>query len=142
MKIEINKDMVGNASVDSVWSALTDFSRESEYWTNIRDVRIIEESGNTLTREAVVGPRGFGMKTLQKLRFDLGSSFNISITGDSVRGRRDISLSPEPDGRTRVKLVWELDILDAPEFVQGIVKKQLDKASEKALKRVFEDASR
>lgn len=141
MEIEIEREKTGSADVASLWSALTDFSKESDYWTNIRNVRVIEENGNTVKREAVVGPRGFGMKTFQTLTFDLGKSFDVEISGDRVTGKREISLREENE-RTKIIVKWMLDIGDAPGFVKSIVTTQLGKATEKALEKIFSDASK
>lgn len=141
MEVNISCEKAGSVDIASVWSALTDFSKESEYWTNIRNVKVLEERGNTIKREAVVGPRGFGMKTLQILHFEFGKSFFVEISGEHVTGMREISLQSD-NGKTKIAVKWWLEIGEVPAFVKGIVTKQLGKATENALEKIFRDASK
>ncbi len=141
MKVDVRKEKSGNVDVDSLWSALTDFAKENEYWSNIRNIKVLEEGDNTIRREATVGPMGFGMKTTQTLEFVLGKSFVVKIDGDQVKGHRDIVIKPNGNGVTTVQVSWELEVKDAPGFVQDIITKQLCKSTERALERIFSDAA-
>lgn len=136
MKISVEKDYTIRTAKDLVWKALTDFSRETEYWGNIKDITVLKEDGNLIVREATVGPMPFGARTKQTVTFVPQKAILVKIEGASMSGDRTIHISENGSEETKVKVEWNLEIKEVPAFVQGIVSGQLTKATDRAIKMI------
>jgi len=136
--LRVEKEKIVNGSMEECWKVLTDFSRETEYWPNIRKIRVIRETGNSIEREAVVGPPAFGAKTRQTLTLDSPHTMLVKFEGDGLKGFRDIRLIEIESGRTKISVLWELEFGSIPGFVLNIIKSQIIKTTESALTRINE----
>ena len=137
--MNISKSREIGASVDSVWELLTDSAREQKYWTNIRNVKVLSERGNTIEREATVGPPGYAHRSHQKITLDEKKSISLLLKGEAMTGERTITLSEEGP-KTKVKVEWNLKMDGVPNFVNSIVKNQISSITSKALSRIAADA--
>ncbi|MGH9920487.1 MAG: type II toxin-antitoxin system RatA family toxin, partial [Nitrososphaerales archaeon] len=117
------------ASVDRVWALISDTDRDESYWGAIRDVKVLKKEGNTIEREAMVGPKAFSHKSHQIIVFDPKKTIELSMTGTTMDGGRTIRFVPTGPKSTRVDVVWDLKLKDVPGFVQTIVKGQISKAT-------------
>jgi hypothetical protein len=131
-----------HASVDHVWGIMSQTDDDQKYWTAIRDVKVLSKSGNTIEREATVGPSGFGHRSRQTIILDPKKSIKLTMSGNPMTGERSIILVPLGKNSTRVDVEWNLELKDVPGFVEGIVKNQISKATEKALAKIAEEAGR
>jgi hypothetical protein len=126
------------SGVEEVWALVSDTDRDEEHWGAIRDVKVTKREGNTIEREATVGPRGH--KTKQTLSLDPKRSIQLRFTGDGLAGQRDVWLVPLGERDTRVDVSWRLEVSGVPSFVQGLVKSQISRSTRDALKRFKEEA--
>ena len=138
--VTIEKSCEMLASVDRVWELISDTDKDQEYWGAIRDIKVLKRDGNTIEREATVGPRAFAQKSRQTLVLDPKKSIELTMAGEGMGGERKIVLVPTGEDSTRVDVSWNLEVKNVPGFVQGIVKGQISKATEDALKRFKEEA--
>jgi hypothetical protein len=60
--ITIDKSCEIPSSVDRVWEIVSDTDKDETYWTALRDIKVLRKEGNTIEREANVGPRAFAQK--------------------------------------------------------------------------------
>ena len=140
--IEIVKSREISAGVGRVWELISDTDRDEERWGAIRDIKVLKREGNTIEREATVGPRAFGHKGRQTIVLNPKKSIGLTMSGEGVTGERTITLVPKGEGSTRVDVSWKIDVKDVPGFVQGIVKGQISKATEDALEKFQQEAER
>jgi carbon monoxide dehydrogenase subunit G len=140
--VVLAKKQTIKAGLDEVWDVLSDMDKEREYWTNVRDIKVLGTEGNKVEREATVGPRAFAQKTRQTLVFSPKKSIRLSIEGESMSGERTIMVSPAGEAETTVEVVWGLELNGVPGFVEGIVKGQISKVTEEALKKIATEAER
>ena len=119
---------------------LVDWENEKKYWTNERDIKVLSSDGATIEREATVGPRGFAQKTRQKLVLDPRKSVKLSLKGEQIAGERTILLLPLGNEKTRVEVTWSLRLSGLPGFVEGIVKNQIAKVTDEALRKIGDEA--
>ncbi len=133
--IEINETRDIKADIESIWKVLTDESRETYFWSSLRNIEVEERSDTKIIREATVGPRLFGMKTRQVISLDYGKFIGLEITGDRIDGSRKITLTQE-GGSVSVNVVWSLNLKDVPDFVIGIVQTQITKVTREALDKI------
>ena len=136
----ITKNREVRAGVDRIWEILVDWENERKYWTNERDIKVLSSDGNVIEREATVGPRGFAQKTRQKIVLDPKRSIRLSLEGEQIAGERTIVLTPMSKNETRVEVAWDLVLDGVPGFVEGMVKNQIAKVTEDALRKVAEAA--
>jgi uncharacterized membrane protein len=126
------------SSVDSVWALISDIDRDGERWGAIRDVKIVKREGSTIEREATVGPRGH--KTRQTLWLEPKKTIQLRFVGDGLKGERRVSLVPLGKNETRVDVSWRVEVDGIPAFVHGLVKHQLSRSTQDALKKFKEEA--
>jgi len=136
--IERSCEIISN--VDRVWELVSDTDKDEAYWGAIKDIKVLKRDGNTIEREAVVGPRAFARKSRQTLVLDPKKSINLTMAGESMSGERRLILVPMGKNSVRVDVTWKLEVKDVPGFVQGIVKGQISKATENALKKFKKEA--
>jgi len=140
--VTIEKSCEMLAKVERVWELISDVDKDPEYWGAIRDVKVLKKEGNTIEREAVVGPRAFAHKSRQTIVLDPMKSIELTMTGEGMTGDRKVVLVPMGKNSTRVDVSWHLEVRDVPGFVQNIVKGQISRATEEALKRFKREAER
>ena len=138
--VAIKKSRVISASVDRVWEIMSNTDEDQKYWGAIRDIKVLRKHGNTIERDANVGPSAFSQKSRQTLILDPKKSIRLTMTGGSMKGERTIVLVPTDENGTTVDVEWNLEVTNVPEFVQSIVKNQISKATEKALGKIAEEA--
>jgi len=138
--ITIDKSCEMPSSVDRVWEIVSDTDKDETYWTALRDIKVLRKEGNTIEREASVGPRGFSHASRQTLVLDPKKSIKLTMTGAPMAGERNLVLVPLGKNNTRIEVSWRFEVKDVPGFVQGLVKGQISKATEEALKRIKEEA--
>lgn len=133
--ISIRKSGVVNANINSVWKVLLDEEKESSYWKEIRNIVVKSRSGNTIEREAIVGPRLFGLKTHQVVTMFPKTRILLRFAGEQVTGQRDVELNQD-GSETQINVSWELELKEVPDFVQGIVQNQISKVTEGAIEMI------
>lgn len=138
--VRIEKSCEILANVDRVWELLSDTDRDESHWGAIRDIKVLRREGNTIEREATVGPRAFSQKSRQTLLFDPKKSIELTMIGEGMEGERRIVLVPLGKNSTRVDVSWKLEVKGVPGFVQSIVGGQISKATEDALKKFKKEA--
>ena len=139
--VTINKSCEILASVDRVWELLSDTDKDEEHWGAIRDIKVISKVGNTIEREATVGPRAFAHKSRQTILLDPKKSIGLTMVGEAMSGGRR-SLGPFGQEQHPDRRLGKLEVKDVPGFVQNIVKGQISKATEEALKKFKKEAER
>jgi carbon monoxide dehydrogenase subunit G len=140
VKIEKSCDML--ASVDRVWELISDTDRDQENWGAIKDIKVLKRDGNTIEREAMVGPGAFARKSTQTLVLEPKRSIGMTMAGEGMGGERKIILVPTGENSTRVDVSWSLEVKGVPGFVQNIVKSQISKATDAALKKIKKEVER
>lgn len=138
MKISKSREVL--SSVDRVWELFTQTDSDPKYWAQIRDVKVLKAEGNTVEREATVGPKTFAQKSHQVVVFDPKKTIRLTMKGGTMDGERVITLVPMGKNSTRVDVEWELKLRDVPGFVQTIVKGQISKTTESALEKIAKEA--
>jgi hypothetical protein len=138
--VTIDKSCEILTSVDRVWEIISDTDKDEAHWGAIRDIKVLKRDGNTIEREAMVGPRAFAHKSRQTILLDPKKSIGLTMVGEAMSGERKIVLVPLGKNSTRVDVSWKLEVKDVPGFVQNIVKGQISKATDDALKKIKREA--
>lgn len=130
------------ANLDSVWKVVSDTENEERYWTNLRDVKVVKRDGNTIVREAKVGPSGFAQRSKQTIILEPMSAVGLTMTSDALDGERTIRLAPAGEDGTRIEVVWKLRPKNVPRFVEGILKDQIAAVTDLALAKIANSVER
>jgi len=139
--IRIAKAKIIEASLDQVWDIISDQNNENGHWTAIKNIRILRENGNTIEREEIVMRGLIGdVKSIQTLLLDPKKTISLKLTGGPMIGTRKITLTPQSKDRTKVDVVWELELKGIPEFAETFVKNRILELTENALARIARDA--
>lgn len=138
--VSISKIREIYATLDTVWDIISDIDNDQKYWTNIRDIKILTNDGRTIEREVTAGPVGFSQKSRQTIVLDPKKSIKLTMISDQMTGERTITLVPVERNVTRVDVLWNIEVKNAPGFVQGIMKNQISSATEMALAKIAEEA--
>jgi uncharacterized membrane protein len=138
VKISKSREML--SGLDKVWAIFADVDNDPKYWSQIRDIKVQKSEGNMVEREATVGPKTFSHKSHQVLVFDPKKTIRLTMTGGPMDGERTITFVPTGKKSTRVDVEWDLKLKDVPGFVQTIVKGQIGKATDDALKKIKQEA--
>lgn len=134
--VKISKSLDLPAGLDKVWGVFSDVQSDPKYWSQIRDIEVKKVEGNTVERDATVGPTAFSHRSHQVIVLEPKKRIKLTMKGAPMEGSRTITFVPKGDDSTRVEVEWDLELKDVPGFVQSIVKGQIGKTTEKALERI------
>ena len=119
---------------------------EQRYWPALKNIKIRSRNGNTIEREATVGPpKTFGpfgnAKSLQTLVLDPENKLStLTMTKGPMLGTRKIVLRSVGEKETRVDVSWEYEMKGVPGFAQGFVKDNISEVTEGALAQIAREA--
>jgi ribosome-associated toxin RatA of RatAB toxin-antitoxin module len=140
--IKINKNREISAPVDLVWDVISNMDNEQKYWTNLKDIKVLNRKGNTIEREATITRGKFGdVKSLQTVIIDpKEKSITVNMTKGQMHGTRKTTLDFLSEDKTKIEVAWEFEMEGVPEFALGNVEDAISKTTEKALAKIAEDA--
>lgn len=125
------------APVEKVWAIVSDVDNEPKYYSGLNSVKNTRKEGNIVEREITVGFRG--QSSRQRVEIDnQGKSIIVTNLDGHIRGTRTVSLT-SVGSATRVSISWVLDLTDIPFIGRSIVRKNLEKSTDDALKRLSEE---
>jgi len=127
------------ATLDSVWSVISDIDREPEFWHGTKSIKNIIKTGNTIQREVVIAFRNSKCKEIVKL--DNKKSINIEIIQGPIRGKKAITLKTINNHATRIEVEWDIRLSGFYGIFTGMIKKHILKGTEEALERISEKVS-
>ena len=137
--VKISKSKVMLTSVEKAWDLISNVDNDPKYWSQIRDIRVTKAEGNTVERDATVGPKTFSHKSHQVLVFDPKKTIKLTMMGGPMDGERTITFVSLGKNNTRIEVEWDLKLKDVPGFVQTIVKGQISKATDNALEKLAKE---
>jgi carbon monoxide dehydrogenase subunit G len=140
--IQISKSQEAAAPVEKVWAIVSDFETENRPWTDLRDIKILSRSKDSLEREAKIrrGPLGEA-KSIQRLVVDPAQhTTTLTMTKGPMLGTRNITLVRTGDNQTRIEVLWSFEMKGVPEFALGFVRDNIARATEKALARIVKES--
>jgi hypothetical protein len=111
--------------------------KDPEYYDGLNSVKNISKIGNVIEREVVVGflkHEGRQTVTLNPKR-----SVEVKMTEGPMIGTRVTALNSLSNSKTRIEISWSIEFR-VPPFVQSMVKVEVAKGTEKALKKIAKEA--
>ncbi len=131
--IKINKNREVSAPVDLVWDVISNMDNEQKYWTNLKDIKVLNRKGNTIEREVTITRGKFGdVKSLQTVIIDpKEKSITVNMTKGPTVGARKITLDSPGEDKTKIEAEWEFEIKGVPVFAKAFVERGISKVQRK-----------
>ena len=128
-----------NASVDKVWSIVSDIDNEPKFWKGTKEVKNISKDGNIINREITIAFRD--QKCLQEVRLQPKERIEAKFTKGIIDGEKIISLIPKEE-RTILRTVWDIKLTGIMGMFTGMIKKHIKSGTEQAMQNIKEEIER
>ena len=128
------------ASLDKVWSIISDIDNEPRYWHGTKSVKNIHKDGNTVQREIVIAFRESRCREIVIL--DPKKSVKANILDGILRGtEKDILVNSNGPNGTKIEIVWNIKLSGFKMMFATIMKKHIKQGTEDALTRIANTAA-
>jgi carbon monoxide dehydrogenase subunit G len=131
--VVISKSREVNADTERVWGVISDVDNEPKYYDGLGSVKNISRDGNIIEREVVVG--FLKHEGRQTVMLKPKTSVEVIMTKGPMTGKRVTTIIPLGYHKTKIEIEWDVE-LRVPTFVQGMVKGEIEKGTERALDRI------
>ncbi len=132
--ISITANRVVAAPLDEVWDIIANIDNDANYYSGISDIKNISKDGNKVEREVTVG--FFKHKARQTIILNPKKSIEVKMDEGPLQGTRITTLRQVDRIKTRIDVAWSFIPSGVPNFVHGIIKNEISKGTEEALKKI------
>jgi uncharacterized protein YndB with AHSA1/START domain len=130
-----------SAPVDQVWNIVSDVDNETKYWSTSKNIKNINKTDNIIEREVTVRAGPQDAKTHQFVTVNPEQMLiQTNITEGPVTGTKVITLTPLSDNKTKVDVLWNLDLSSIPTLIRGFAKDNFMKTTEEAFGKIAQAA--
>lgn len=132
MKLEESVDI--QADRVRVWLAISDFSRESEYWQGIKEVKVLFKDNNTMVREVI--QYFMNSRSLQKVIIHPKNSIEYFYLQGPMKGTKVLFIEPIKETLTRLNAAWHVRLSWRLALLSPIIKRHIREGTRNALRRI------
>ena len=136
---QIHSSRVVSASVDRLWNSITNLGNDTA-WNQVDTMKITKKTGNIIEADTTVGPQALNLKSHEIITLHPKQSVETNVTQGPITGSRAVTLSPLSENKTKIDVLWNIDMPGVPFFAKGIAKDGFMKATEGALNRLTQAA--
>ena len=136
---QIHSSREVSASVDRLWKAIANLGNDTA-WNQVDSMKIIKKKGNMIEADTTVGPQALNFKSHEIIMLHPKQSVVTNVTQGPITGSRVVTLSPLSENKTRIDVLWNIDMSGVPFFAKGFAKDGFTKATEQALDRLTQAA--
>jgi uncharacterized protein YndB with AHSA1/START domain len=138
-QIKVSREI--SAPVDQVWNIVSDVDNETKYWSTSKNIKNINKTDNIIEREVTVRAGPQDAKTHQFVTVNPEQMLiQTNITEGPVTGTKVITLTPLSDNKTKVDVLWNLDLSSIPTLIRGFAKDNFMKTTEEAFGKIAQAA--
>ena len=137
--VQIHASVEIDASVDKIWSTISDLDSEPRFWKGTKEVRNISKEGNTVTREVTIAFKD--SKCMQTVTLYPKEKIQIQFTKGVIEGTKTLTLV-QTENKTRLEVFWDMKLSGMMGMFTGIIKKHIQSGSEQALESIKQEAQR
>ena len=134
---QIHSSREVSASVDRLWNTIANLGSDTA-WNQVDTMKIIKKTGNTIEADTTVGPQN--AKSHEIITLHPKQSVVTNVTQGPITGSRVVTLSPLSENKTKIDVLWNIDMSGVPFFAKGFAKDGFTKATEQALNRLTQAA--
>ena len=132
--ISINANRVVAAPLDEVWDIIANIDNDANYYSGISDIKNISKDGNKVESEVTVG--FFKHKVRQTIILNPKTSIEVKMDEGPLQRTRITTLNRVDRIKTRIVVAWSFIPSGVPNFVHAIIKNEISKGTEEALKKI------
>lgn len=137
--VQIQASVEIDASVDKIWSIVSDLDSEPKFWKGTREVRNISKDGNTVTREVTIAFKD--SKCMQIVTLYPKEKIQIQFTKGVIEGTKTLTLV-QIGNKIRLDVLWDMKLAGMMGMFTGMIKKHIQSGSEQALESIKQEAQR
>ena len=137
---QIHSSREVSASVDRLWKAIGNLGNDTA-WNQLDSMKIIKKTGNMIEADTTVGPQALNLKSHEIIMLHPKQSVVTNVTQGPITGSRVVTLIPLSENKTKIDVVWSIDMPGVPFFAKGIAKDGFVKATEQAMNRLTQAAA-
>ena len=126
-----------NASIDKVWSIISDLDAEPKFWKGTKETKIISRDGNLITREIIIAFRD--SKCMQKITLEPKERIHAEFTEGIIKGSKTLTLNPK-DGGALLEVNWDVKMSGLAGMFTGMIKKHIRSGTEQAIESIKKQA--
>jgi hypothetical protein len=134
---QIHSSREVSASVDWLWNAIANLGNDTA-WNQVDSMKITKKTGNIIGADTTVGPQN--AKSHEIITLHPKQSVVTNVTQGPITGSRVVTLSALSENKTKIDLLWNIDMSGVPFFAKGFAKDGFTKATEGALNRLTQAA--
>jgi carbon monoxide dehydrogenase subunit G len=126
-----------SAPADKVWNIISNVDNETQYWFTFKEIKNINKMDNIIEREVTIsaGPQNNTSHQIVTL-YPERMKIQTNLTQGLVTGTRDLELEPVSDNKTRVDVLWNVDLSGIPIIGRGFAENGIKQTTEEALTRI------
>jgi len=128
-----------NASVDEVWSIVSDIDNEPKFWKGTKEVKNISKKENIINREITIAFRD--QKCLQEIKLEPKEKIHVKFTKGILNGEKIITLTPK-DEKTVLRTVWDIKLTGMMSMFTNVIKNHIRGGTEQAMQSIKEAIER
>ena len=127
---------ISAASVE-VWNIVSNVDNETQYWSTFKEIKNIKKTDNIVERQVTIsaGPQNNTSHQIVTLHPEQRKILT-NLTEGLVTGSRILQLEPISENKTRVSVLWDIDLSGIPVIGRGFAENGIKQATEDALNRI------
>lgn len=137
--VQIHASVEIDASLDKIWSIVSDLDSEPKFWKGTKEVRNISKDENTVTREVTIAFKD--SKCMQTVTLYPKEKIQIQFTKGVIEGTKTLTLT-QMGNKTRLEVLWDMKLAGMMGMFTGMIKKHIQSGSEQALESIKQEAQR
>jgi len=126
-----------NASIDKVWSIISDLDAEPKFWKGTKETKIISQDGNVIIREIVIAFRD--SKCMQKIILEPKERIHAEFIEGIIKGSKTLNLKSK-DGGSLLQANWDVKMSGLAGMFTGMIKKHIRSGTEQAIESIKKQA--
>ena len=134
--VQIQASVEIDASVDKIWSIVSDLDSEPKFWKGTKEVRNISKDGNTITREVTIAFKD--SKCMQIVTLYPKEKIQIHFTKGIIEGTKTLTLT-QIGNKTRLDVLWDMKLTGMMGMFTGMIKKHIQSGTEQALESIKQE---
>ena len=136
---EIQAQVQINATIEKVWSIVSDIDNEPKFWKGTKEVKNISKEGNKVMREITIAFKD--KKCMQEVTLYPQKKIEALFTDGIIQGTKLVNLSSTDKG-VNLEAKWDIKLSGMMGMFTGMIKKHIKSGTEQALQSIKEEAER
>ncbi len=137
--VQIKASVEIDASVDKVWSIISDLDSEPKFWKGTKEVRNISKNGNTVIREVTIAFKD--SKCMQTVTIYPKEKIHVQFTKGILDGTKVLTIT-QLENKTKLDVLWDIKLTGMMGMFTGMIKKHIQSGSEQALQSIKQEVQR